>query len=621
MCLGYAEKDGGINDRIVAYFAARARGGVGLVLTGYTFVDDKMSRSGPTQMGAHSDHLIPGLRRLAQAVQKEGAKIFLQLVHGGRQADVALFGERRVAPSSVGTDVIPAPTELTVEQIEEIIEAFGRAARRAREAGFDGVEAHGAHGYLIGEFMSDFTNLRTDEWGGDFERRMRFPLQVVARIKQKCGADFPVGFRLSGDEYLRLMDEKLADRGVTVPVAQRIAHTMQKAAVAYLSVSACVAETAFTALQPLYWPRGFNLHLARAVKEAVSIPVVAAGSIIEPEMAEEVVGAGKADMVAMGRALIADPEWPNKANGGRAQDIRPCIRCCECSVKRDEQPYTRCAVNVELGREGEPKAQKAARPRRVAVVGGGPAGMEAALQAAAAGHHVTLFEKSDALGGNLRPASAPSFKADLRRLMDYYSRQLAKAGVDVRLGCPFDEAAAKEIAPVVVVLALGTVAAAPEIAGADGRNVHQAIDVLNGAAEVKGKTVAVIGGGTVGCEVGLFLAQKGRQVTVLEMLPAILAEEDVGANKVVLSRLLDENGVKIVVNAKATAIRPGKVLALVGGQETPFAAEEVVLATGMKPAAEPDLGRVQADVVRVGDGRPPGDVFDAVHAGAEALAL
>jgi 2,4-dienoyl-CoA reductase-like NADH-dependent reductase (Old Yellow Enzyme family)/thioredoxin reductase len=589
-----------------------------LIFSGFTFIDDRVSRSGPNQMGVFSDDLIPGLRKLAQAVENEGAKFFLQLVHGGRQASVDMYGERRLAPSAVGTDAIPAPTELTTEQIKEIIEAFAQAARRAREAGFSGVEMHGAHGYLMAEFMSDFTNRRDDEWGGDFERRMHFPLAVLARIKEVCGADYPVGIRFSADEYLGLMDEKLAGEGITLPVSQRIAKTMQEAGVTHLSVSACLGETAFTAIQPLYLARGFNLHLSKAIRDIATVPVIAAGSITQPEMAEEAIATGKADMVAMGRALIADPGWANSAREGRTEDIRPCIRCCECTVPREEDPKTRCAVNVEVGREQLGFRQTVEKPKRVLVVGGGPAGMEAALRAAWAGHTVLLCEKENYLGGYLRPGSAPEFKSDIRRLLEYYPRQLKKAGVDVQLGCPFDEALATEVEADVIILALGSTPALPKIPGADGNNVHQAVDVLNGAAEIEGETVVVIGGGGVGCETSLFLAQNGKKVTVLEMLPEILADEDAFLNKVVLTRLLKEQNVSTVVNAKVTAIHSNEVKALVKEEERSFPTEEVVLAVGMMPAEQPQLSGMQAEIIRIGDGQPPKRIFEAVHAGAEA---
>ena len=628
MCLGYAEKDGSVNDLIVSYFAARARGGTGLIFTGFTFIDDKVSRSGPNQMGAYDDRLIPGLRKLAQTVQKEGAKIFLQIVHGGRQANSALFGEKRLAPSAVATEGIPAATEMSEEQIEEVIEAFGQAARRGKEAGFDGVEMHGAHGYLMASFMSDFTNRRNDRWGGDFERRMRFPLAVLARIKEVCGEEYPVGFRFSGDEYLRFMDENLSDVGITVPVGQNIAEAMQEAGVAHLSVSSCVAETAYTAIQPLYWPRGFNLHLARAVREVATVPVIAAGSITDPEMAEEAIANGTTDMVALGRALIADPEWANKMGEGRPEDIRPCIRCCECTANREEQPTTQCAVNFEMGREREP-APRAEKPRRVLVAGGGPAGMEAALRAAIAGHKVTLCEKGKALGGYLLPGSAPDFKDDIRRLVTYYPAQLTKAGVEVRLECPLAEGLVKEVRPDDIILALGSVPIVPQIPGVQGSNVHQAVDVLNDSELVEGKKVVVIGGGHVGCEVGLFLAQKGKRVTVLEMLPEILADEEIGVNKTVLLRLLSENEVKTVVNARATEIRDEAVVTIVDGEERTFSADVVVLSVGLRPTEEPPLPEVKAKVHRIGDpstwlgvvslsnhGKPPASIFEAVQAGA-----
>lgn len=591
-----------------------------MIFTGYTFIDDAVSQSSPNQMGVYSDRLIPGLSKLAKAVQKEGARIFLQMVHGGRQASVETFGEKRLAPSAVGTDAIPAPTALTGEQIEELIERFGQAARRGKEAGFDGVEIHGAHGYLIAEFMSDFTNRREDEWGGDFERRMRFPLAVLARVREVCGADYPVGFRFSGDEYLDYMDEGLAGRGITVAVAQQIAQTMQEAGIDHLSVSSCLGETAYTAIQPLYMKRGFNLHLAQAVKEVATVPVIAAGSITEPEMAEDAIATGKADLVALGRALIADPEWANKAREGRTEDIRPCIRCCECTLPRDEQPSTRCAVNVELGREAEFAALKPAKPTGVLVVGGGPAGAEAALRAAAVGHKVVLCEKEDALSGYLRPGSVPDFKSDIRRLSEYYPRQLKKAGVDVRLHRPFDTALAEEVAADVVVLALGSVPVLPEIPGAEGRNVHQAVDALNNVEEIRGETVVVIGGGSVGCETGLFLTQKGKKVTVLEMLPEILADEELALPKTVLTTMLDpkHNDVKTVVNAKVTEIRPDAVVAVVDGKEQTFPADEVILAVGLKPAATPSLTGLQAEVIRIGEGKPPESIFEAVHAGAGA---
>ncbi|MBI2832748.1 MAG: FAD-dependent oxidoreductase [Chloroflexi bacterium] len=611
MGTNFSDKLGMVTPGQLAYYAERAKGGVGMITTEVTAV----SRDGKTvtyQLGAYSDDCIPGLTKLARTINEHNCRSILQLHHAGRRATPAKNdGVIPRAPSPipcVGTSDVPK--ELTAAEIEALVEDFADAALRSRKAGFDGVELHGAHGYLISQFLSPLSNKRTDKYSGSLENRTRFAIEIVKLIKDKAGSDYPVLFKISGDEFL--------PGGLTQADTRLIAMMLQDAGINAITSSAGHYGAAPDDVGMTYlgaWvPQGCLVHLAQSLKKAVSIPVGAVGRINNPFLAESILNENKADLIYMGRALLADPELPAKSMRGNFEDIRPCIACGMCNKTNQEPGKMRCAVNATLGREETFQIVPSKNPRKVLVVGGGAAGMEASRIAALRGHKVSLYEKNGQLGGQLLLASIPPHKNEIPNLVNYLSTQIRKLGIDITVGKEVTAETVKQLKPDAVILAAGSVPFIPGIPGIDGDNVVLAEDVLNGKAQIKGTSVVIVGGGIVGCETGEFLAVKGKKVTIIEMLPEIAGGMH-GASKVALAKRLRESGVTISTNAKVKRITRQAVV-LENGRE--LTADSVVRAAGRKPdrtLAEP-LQEV-TEVVIVGDCQNQGMIIDAIREGSE----
>jgi len=606
----YANRDGTVSERMLRFYKELALGGSGLVIVEMTYIDKKASEYAISTPGITDIHYLPGLSLLAQTIQENGAKAALQLYHGGAA---------RTEPSIKAPSPIPwaeafeelgfagIPEELTIREIEEIIEAFGDSALRAKMAGYDMLEIHAAHGYLITQFLSMRTNKRTDWYGGNLENRMRFLLQVVSNVRKKIGSDFPVSVRLSGSEYI--------EGGITIEETIQVAKALEKTGVDTLHISGGCREAGERLCTPMYIPEGINVWAAEAIKKVVSIPVIVCGAINTPELAEQILEEGKADFISMGRQSFADPYWANKAKEGRVEDIIPCIRCNEGCLNHDRKGWggLRCTVNVAIGKEDEFRIKRAEQPKKVAVIGGGPAGMEAARVAALSGHQVTLFEKRK-LGGHLNEAGIPEFKKDIRRLVQYLITQVKKAGVNI----VEEEAKAKHITRGkfdIVILATGSVPLMPNVTGVDKPIVIGALDVLNGAET--GNNVIVVGGGLIGCEVSLFLAEKGRKVTIVEMLGEVGYGFEFLTRQYVLGRL-SKNNVQIFANSKLEAILDdGVVVTNEYGVERELKGDSVVLAVGLSPVAWNGFDKVSAkvEVRAIGDCVEPRLIFDAIHDG------
>ncbi|MDP2953101.1 MAG: FAD-dependent oxidoreductase, partial [Chloroflexota bacterium] len=482
-------------------------------------------------------------------------------------------------------------------------------ARRAQEAGFDAVELHGAHGYLIAQFLSPYSNKRTDGYGGDRESRMRFALRFLDRAKALVGRDFPILFRLSGDEFV--------EGGLTLDETRPIAQRLAGAGVHILHVSAGVYGSLHRVVQPSSAAPGCLIPLAQGIKEAVEVPVIGVGRITDPALAEKVLEEGKADLVSMGRALFADPELPRKARDGKPEEIRRCLACGYCmdKVLGDNEPLT-CAINPALGREGEPLG-RARRPKKVVVVGGGPAGLEAARVAALRGHRVSLYEAEDRLGGQMNLAALPPHKSEINNAVSFYAHQLSKLGVRVSLGRRLSPSLALRLKPEVVVLATGSSSRVPSIPGAGGEWVVSAREVVAGRARV-GQRVVVLGGGQVGCETAELLAEQGKQVTVVEMLPRLAADMGPLSRRYLLDRLR-QAGVKTEVNAQAVEITPQGVVVSSQGEQRLIEGESVVLAVGAVPdqrLAQALQGKVP-ELHIIGDAAQPRRIADAVREGFE----
>jgi len=574
--------DGSVSQDMVDYYVERAKGGIGLIVVQNSAVDTIASRSAFRQLCINSDHLIPGLAKLAETCKLEGAAMVIQLGHGGRQTrPVCVPGVQIVAPSPVPLDVPGqplgvVPKEITLEEIEEVQDAFANAARRAKMAGLDGVEIHGAHGYLIGGFISPKTNRRMDKYGGPLANRARFALEIIAKVRAMVGPDFMVGFRMSADEF--------TPGGLTLDEAAPYARLIADAGVDYIHVSAGTYESRPHLFPIMYYGRGHLLHLAEGIKRAVkNVPIIAVGAL-DVEMSERAIQEGKADLIAFGRGLLADPELPNKLASNRVEDIRPCILGNEgCTNRIGQGRPLRCEVNPSAGREAIFRMTPAAAKKKVLVIGGGIAGMEAARTAALRGHEVTLVEKNDRLGGHLIAASVPKFKRTLKELLNWAEKQVSKGNIKIQLNTEATPRLVKEAKPDVIIVAVGSTCKKLSIPGGDKdkATVVTGTEVLLG--KKPGDEVVVVGGGTVGSEAALYIAEElKKKVTIVEMLDDILIGHEL-MNKTVLKERLQAAGVTIHTGWILREIRErGVVCEDKSWQMQKIPADTVVLCTGLE---------------------------------------
>lgn len=601
--------NGVVSQHLIDYYAERAKGGAGLIIVEYSYIDELESKANPAQLGVYDDQLIPGLGDLAEAIQEWGARAILQICHAGRNTSVGIMGRQPIAPSAVASPRGEMAREMSVAEIDAVIDAFAEAARRVKVAGFDGVELHATHGYLMAQFLSPFTNRRTDAYGRD---RALFAVKTLERVRSTVGGDYLVGCRMTACEF--------REGGLSLEEARAFARRMEDAGIDYLHVSGGIPEEGHHHVTPMYLPQGYLLHLAEAIKKVVRLPVIAVGALHDPALAEKALRDEKADLIAMGRALIADPALPRKLAAGQAEDIRRCLRCNEGCTSRSPLPRTqRCAVNAEVGRERQMRLDPVLRAKHVCVVGGGPAGMEAARILAQRGHKVTLIEKENELGGHLRYGSVPDFKQELRGFLNYLRIQVQKAGIEVLLNQPAALEFVRVLHPEAVVLAAGSTLRRPEIPGVAQSFVGTAIDVLTGRFQ-PGERVVVIGGGAVGCEVAAHLAFPGRNVTVVEMLPDIILDLE-PRSRVALGRLLQERKVEVRLNVRLEEIGAQEVrVADRKGQESEIPADSVILALGLRSNREllEPLRKEFAEVHVIGDCLEPRKIYQAIHDGAFA---
>jgi 2,4-dienoyl-CoA reductase-like NADH-dependent reductase (Old Yellow Enzyme family)/thioredoxin reductase len=619
MVTGKAGPDGKVTDGHIAWYEMRAKGGVGLIIVEFTSV--MQGGAAAVTLGMWDDSFIPGYRELTEKVHAQGARIFIQLSHAGRQTERAFTGGRTpVAPSAISCPLMePAtkqiPKELDLEEIEEIIEDFGQAARRARDAGFDGVEIHGGHGYLISEFMSAYSNKRHDAFGGDLEGRMQFSLQIIRKVKAKAGRDFPISFRYSGNEYV--------PDGRTVDESARIAPMLVEAGADCLHITAGVYESFWSQIPPHGIREGVNADDAAVVKKAVNVPVITVGRIKSPLVAEEILAHGKADMVALGRQLICDPEWPLKAAAGKMSDIRPCIGCTQSCINRgivQGQPVS-CIYNTAAGMEKQNEILRAEKPKKVLVVGGGPGGLEAARVAALRGHEVILIEKSNELGGRFNLACVPPFKQEFSEAVKWLCGQIDKLGVHVELNKEATSELVEQVLPDAVIVATGAVTWIPPIPGIDSKMVVLGEDILAGKVNI-GNRIVIVGGGGIGAEVADFIGQRQKDVTIIEMLPEIGVPTGIPliVAQVLIPRLI-RYGVKMMTNATVKEIGNDSVTVLSGGKtEKLEGVDQVVIATGAVSINElaAKLEVKIRELYVIGDAKEPRTVFEATQEGAEA---
>ncbi|MBU2536478.1 MAG: FAD-dependent oxidoreductase [Chloroflexi bacterium] len=607
MVTRYAADDGFVTERTKNYYEARARGGAGLIIVEATYVH-RQGWAFPNQLGISDDKFISGMRELVDAVHKHGAKIGIQIHHGGREAKSTVNGLQPVSASPLPGLAGETPREMAVEEIAETVAYFADAAFRAKTAGFDGVEIHGAHGYLVDQFLSPNSNKRKDEYGGNVHNRARFLLEIIADVKEAVGDDYPVWCRMDGKEY--------GVEGITLEGAQKTARLVQEAGLMAIHVSAWGPESPVNRTTPTFTPVVIE-DLAEGIKKAVSIPVIAVGRIT-PEDGERLLKEGKADLIAIGKAMLADAEWTNKVAADKTDDITPCIICngCRDDLRDPKLVGIRCSANATLGREKESEIVPAAKPKKILVVGGGPAGMEAARVAALRGHQVTLWEKESRLGGQLVQAAIPPHKDRIAPLAKYLETQLQKLGVKIQLGKEASATTVAEFNPDAAVVATGIKPFLPDIPGLDKARVIQAGDVLEGKVKV-GDKVAIIGGELVGCETAEFLADQGKQVTVMRRGSEMATSVRPSNRAFFLSRLLDK-GVTLLCEVRYDGISPeGVIITTRDGEERTVEADTVVLAAGSVPdtALYDAIRDKVSEVYHIGDCVEPRTILDAISEG------
>ncbi len=648
MDLGFTS-DGSINKRFIDFYVERARGGVGLIVVGgcYPEMTGKVWKS---IIGLDKDKYIPGLKKLTDTIHKYDVKIAAQILHGGRSASSFFSKTHPVSPSSLShINIKQKPHALTIPEIKKVIDGYVAATVRVKKGGFDAVEIHGGMGYLINQFLSEATNKRKDRYGGSLKNRIRFAKEIVVAIKKKVGKRYPVIFRMSGADFV--------DEGLQIDESVEIAIELEKVGVDAFNVSPGWHESRIP-IMLMAIPRRSYIFLSEKSKDNVNIPVIGSVRINDLALAEEVIDNNQSDIVSIGRPLIADPELPKKYKKKQFDDIRRCIACNQgCFDSLLGFKSVSCLYNVRAGRESEYKIRKAKKKKKVMVIGGGPGGMEAARVAALRGHDVHLFEKMDALGGQLRYAYIPPGREEIENVVIFLENQIKKLNEKIELCKKVDASTIKDLKPDVVIAATGGTPLIPMISGVKEKNVVVAEDVFDNKVKV-GKDVVIIGGGTIGCEIALHTAKMGamepevacfllknrvingdeaveltskgkRNITILEMKNKIGGRFGISTRWVILKQVQDA-GVNSITGIKVKNISTkskskkgnGKVCVTFeqDNKDTKIFADTVIIAAGYKSNQEltSKLNGKINELYKIGDCVEVRTALEAIHEGFEA---
>jgi len=586
----FASESGAVTNQLIDYHVERAKAGVGLQIVENANIQDQPP---PYMLRLHSDGMIAGFNELAESIKGWGARVGIQL--------------NAIGAIRQGTNV----NKLTTEQIFSVMDDFTAAALRVKIAGFDLVEIHGAHAYFIAQFTSARHNRRNDEWGGTWEKRANFLITLIRRTREKVGNDFPISLRISGDEFI--------EGGRTIEETERMVSLFEKAGIDLLNVSGGGPDTREWTGLPMAFPQGALVYLAERLKKCVSIPVVTVGRINDPQLADRIIREGKADMVAFGRALIADPYLIQKAFQGKFAEMRRCTACMDCRMRVvDLGLRMKCSINADVGKEGESVLLLARKPRKVMIIGAGPAGMEAARIARLRGHRVSLYDQQKKLGGQVNLAVMPPHKEELKNILDYLGHQMKVLKIQVKLGVRVDSGMIQRTKPDVVVIATGAEPILPSFEG----SLLPKLLTPQGVLEKKlprEENFLIIGGASLGCELAEYLAEKGKKVSVVEILGQMAADAESNARKLLAQRLAEKK-VLLYTRSRVQRFAGNRAFGVNENDERfEVPADIVVAAMGAQAGALTIKGlekmRPAPEVYTIGDCRQAGKIMQAIHDG------